>query len=100
MNANQVFARHKQYQEGNLITVKPRGGVRASQLATEIKDIRALQRIPGKKTLFAKALKHDYIAFTDEPGVQMVPNHQLTELALLAADSIQKITITPTNAPF
>jgi transposase len=61
VNANQVFAWRKQYQEGSLAAVKAgESVVPASELAAaikEIKEIKELQRLLGKKTLEVEILK-------------------------------------------
>jgi transposase len=58
VNANQVFAWRKQYQEGSLAAVKgAEAVVPASQLAAAMKEIRDLQRLLGKKTQEAEILK-------------------------------------------
>jgi transposase len=51
VNPNQVFAWHKQYQDGSLAAVRAREAVvPASQLSAAMKEIRELQRLLGKKT--------------------------------------------------
>jgi transposase len=58
LNANQVFAWRKQYEEGSLAAVKAGGAVvPASQLAAAMKEIRDLQRLLGKKTQEAEILR-------------------------------------------
>ncbi|MGF6962670.1 transposase [Paraburkholderia youngii] len=58
VNANQVFAWRKQYQEGSLTAAKAgESVVSASELAAAIKEIKELQRLLGKKTLEVEILK-------------------------------------------
>jgi transposase len=58
VNANQVFAWRKQYQEGSLTAVKAgETVVPASQLAAAMKEIKELQRLLGKKTMENEILK-------------------------------------------
>ncbi|MFP3710213.1 transposase, partial [Paraburkholderia sp. SIMBA_009] len=58
VNANQVFAWRKQYQEGSLAALKAgESVVPASELAAAIKEIKVLQRLLGKKTLEVEILK-------------------------------------------
>jgi transposase len=58
VNANQVFAWRKQYQEGSLTAVKAgETVVSVSQLAAAMKEIKELQRLLGKKTMENEILK-------------------------------------------
>ena len=58
INANQLFRWRKLYQEGSLIAVKAgEDVVPASQLAAALKEIQALQRVLGKKTLENETLR-------------------------------------------
>lgn len=58
VNANQVFGWRKQYQDGCLTAVKAgETVVPASQLTAAIREIKALQRLLGKKTLENEILK-------------------------------------------
>ncbi|TDY16704.1 transposase [Paraburkholderia sp. BL6665CI2N2] len=58
VNANQVFARRKLYQDGSLSAVSAgEQAVPASDLAEAMKQIRELQRLLGKKTVEVKILR-------------------------------------------
>lgn len=52
VNANQIFAWRKQYQEGSLTAIMAgEDVVPASELAAAVKQIKELQRLLGKKTM-------------------------------------------------
>ncbi|MBB4862139.1 transposase [Pseudomonas nitritireducens] len=58
INANQLFRWRKLYQEGSLLAVQAgEDVVPASQLAAALKEIQALQRVLGKKTLENEILR-------------------------------------------
>lgn len=58
VTASLLFSWRKQYQEGSLTAVKAgESVVPASELAAAIKEIKALQRILGKKTLENEILR-------------------------------------------
>jgi len=58
VNANQVFAWRKQFQEGSLTAVQAgETVVPASQLAQALKEIKELQRMLGKKTMENEILR-------------------------------------------
>ncbi|SDR55919.1 transposase [Paraburkholderia tuberum] len=58
VNAKQVFAWRRQYEEGGLTAVKAgEAVVRASELAAAIEEIRGLQRILGKMTMENQILR-------------------------------------------
>ncbi|MFM4122110.1 IS3 family transposase [Klebsiella pneumoniae subsp. ozaenae] len=58
VNANQIFAWRKQYQEGSLTAIMAgEDVVPASELAAAMKQIKELQRLLGKKTMENELLK-------------------------------------------
>lgn len=58
VNANQIFAWRKQYQEGSLTAIMAgEDVVPASELAAAVKQIKELQRLLGKKTMENELLK-------------------------------------------
>jgi transposase len=58
VNANQVFAWRKLYQDGSLSAVSAgEHVVPASDLVEAMKQIRELQRLPGKKTMEVEILR-------------------------------------------
>jgi transposase len=58
VNANQVFTWRKLYQDGSLSAVSAgEQVVPASDLAEAMKQIRELQRLPGKKTMEVEILR-------------------------------------------
>ncbi len=58
VNANQIFAWRKQYQEGSLTAIMAgEDVVPASELAAGVKQIKGLQRLLGKKTMENELLK-------------------------------------------
>ncbi len=58
VNANQIFAWRKQYQEGSLTAIMAGEDViPASELAAAVKQIKELQRLLGKKTMENELLK-------------------------------------------
>jgi len=58
LNASLLFGWRKQYQEGSLVAVQAgENVVPASELAAAMKEIKALQRLVGKKAMENEILK-------------------------------------------